>query len=174
MAKIISKHISVSFPLIGIPIKGFYTPFVSMPSNLVCLLMIRISDRDHEEVDKEICKHSLIGNDCIFGYINLLLKELGYKAISGDVRIECKASAPSISLFSITTIEILKNLTHMTYSDYMLTLKSLARFDEKVLGFDPGYIESLRCSYLFNSTCIAKGYNELVKIKAVTVDVEKV
>ncbi|MDK6028556.1 hypothetical protein QPL79_04205 [Ignisphaera sp. 4213-co] len=171
MGKVLNKKFSAPFPVIGIPIKGFYTPFISMPSNIDCVLMLKIGKEKKgvkftnlEPLEKSID---------ILSYINMLLSELGYDEISGSIEVSCNSTLPSISIFAVTTIEIIKNLLDVTPRDYLLVLRNIAPFDEKVLGVDPGYIESLRCSHLFNSICIVKGFNEIVRLKSMKISIEK-
>ena len=173
MNKVLRKRVSIPFTIIGIPIKGFYTPFVSAQSNISCTFIARI-ERGSKNYERTLdYKHLDIGAN-IINYVGMVLDELGYEGIGGEVKVSCDKDPPTISVFSVATIEMIKELLGITARDYMWVLKNMAPFDEKVLGFDPGYVESLRCSHLFNSVCVVKGHNEIVRLGSARVFIEKV
>ncbi|MEM0026361.1 MAG: hypothetical protein QXT53_00300 [Ignisphaera sp.] len=173
MNRVLQKKVSIPFTIIGIPIKGFYTPFVSAQSNISCTFIARI-ERSSKSYERTLDYRHLDVSTNIVNYVGMVLDELGYRGVSGEVRISCNGDPPTISIFSIATIEILKELLGITARDYMWALKNMAPFDEKVLEFDPGYVESLRCSHLFNSVCVVKGHNEIVKLGSAKIIIEKV
>jgi hypothetical protein len=163
MERIIKKSVSIPFPIIGIPIRDLYTPYVIMPSNITCNLNIRIFEKASKN-SAQIGEGNLVGSEAIFSYINGFLSELGYRAINGKFLVECTDSPPLIPAFAVVSMEILKAVLKMEHSDYITVLNVLALFDEKKLGLDPGYSRALRYAYMYNAVCIARGYDELIKL----------
>jgi len=164
MERIIKKSVFIPIPIIGIPIKNLYTPYAIMPSNIGCDLHIKISEKNSTK-DGQI-KKATYGSEAIFDYVNELLNELGYGIIGGSFLIKCTEDPPFIAVLAITSMEILKSILNIKHSDYTLMLDALTLFDEKKLHLDPGYTKALRCAYIYNTMCIARGYDDLIKLSS--------
>jgi hypothetical protein len=170
--RVIKKEIFVPFPLLGVPIKGIYFPFVALPSKIKCVVDVKlIKSREAEgyinRVGDELNQLSLVFLSKLFDELDIELQPI--------VSIySCSSEPPSISLLAVITAEVFKTVSRLRHSDYRLALSLLGMLDEKVLGIDPGYITALRCAYLFNSLCIARGYDEFVKLGHRFVEVVKI
>jgi hypothetical protein len=169
MERVVRKNIPIPFPIIGIPIRNLFSPYVTIPSTINCDLHIKISEKAKTLASLinsfQIEKADLASNEAVFSYVNKFLNELNYRmAVDGNFSIECTDDPPSMAVFAVVTTEILKAMLKPSYSDYTIMLDTLALFDERSLGLDPGYCKALRCSYLYNNVCIARGYDELIRL----------
>lgn len=154
--RIVNEKISVPITLIGLPLEGLYTYIVSTISKNSCSVRIDMKASDR-------CNENMNYNDIeniIFSYINTFLVEIDIPCINGRIEVSCPKRVPEISLFAIITMEIFKNILELKKVDYKEILHTLSFFDGKLFKGASTYIRSLRCSYLYRSLCISKGFDE--------------
>ncbi len=169
LKSIINEKTHVPIVLIGLPIEEFYTSIVSTISTNLCDIRISIKPSDR-------CNENINYNDIeniVFSYINLFFTEMGMSCIDGKIEIRCLRKAPEVSLFAMITMEVLKNILELKRIDYREILRTLSLFDEKLFKGASTYIRSLRCSYLYKSLCISKGFDEdiIFKYRPIEVDI---
>jgi len=161
LKSIINEKIYAPIVLIGLPIEEFYTYIVSTISTNLCNIKISIKPSDK-------CNKNMDYNDIeniIFSYINMFLTEIGMSCVDGEIEVHCLRRAPEISLFAMITMEIIKNILELKRINYREILHILSLFDEKLFKGASTYIRSLRCSYLYKSLCISKGFDEDIMFK---------
>ncbi len=153
---IVNEKIDVPITLIGLPLGEFYTYIVSTLSKNSCSIRINIKalDRCNDNMNYDGIEN------IVFSYINMFFGEIGIPCIRGRIEVNCLKKVPEVSLFAVITMEILKNILGLKRVNYREILRTLSFFDEKVFKGASTYIRSLRCSYLYKSLCISKGFDE--------------
>lgn len=176
MSKIALAHtVNPVIPIAGIPIKSYVNTYIATKLNYKCRLRALyrlIKCQGDIETSIKNSKHSI--STYINSYLNTIFAELLGSCVEGVLDIECDYKVPDIVLFVIGTTDALFNILkpkRIEYDDY---LQALAVLDNKFWSIEPTYITSLRCAYVYQGTCICRNIQEIVKFKALNIDVEYV
>lgn len=156
------------FPLIGICVEGTYGTYLSLPLNTNCNIRLDIRVlrcRNGPCIEIRGVEEPL--RSAIERFLYEFLRQAGFSDIGfeGMIGLECNTLTPLISLYVAITNLIIEEL--LGVEELRRFLSSIAVIDGIALGADPGYTLSLRCTSSFRAPCIARGVNEMLRLRGV-------
>jgi len=152
-----------AFVVIGIPLRGFYPPFLSAALSIPCSVAIKVESWRGVGVGKaQIRGVERWFEDRFAELIQLLGRELKIN-IMVDASIECSAEVPELSKFVLLLLSASRALGFSKLDED--SIWGLSYVASKVLDLDPAMIASLFCATLKNSMCVAKVGEKLMDIR---------
>ncbi|MEM2698933.1 MAG: hypothetical protein QXF17_06430 [Ignisphaera sp.] len=172
---VLFKEVRIPFPLIGIPIVNHFNTYVSALTNSKCVIRTRLSLRRRCNDENGDTIHELDDlRKYILNRFNTVLGNIGKECIEGDLDVQCDNDLPLILVLPVLECEISRKLLMIGGASYTHILNIFSNLDTEMLNVDPGYLRSLRCSYLFKAMCISRGYEDIVHNVDLALSIENV
>jgi len=161
-----------AFVVIGIPLRGFYPPFLSAVLSVPCYVAIKAESwRGVGGGKAQIRGLERWFEDRFAELVQLLGRELKIN-IRVDASIECSAEVPELSKFVLLLLSVSRALGFSKLDED--SIWGLSYVASKVLDLDPAMIASMFCSTLNNSMCVAKVGEKLIDIgKELNIELKK-
>ena len=175
---VIFREVQIPFPLIGIPVSNYFNTYIATPSNLRCILKVRLNLKKHcgEQYSNEddVIKHPNVFKYYILKRLNMVLDRINRECVEGDIDLKCNDRLPLVIILPVVECEIFKKILSIDNTNYTYLFNVFSELDMKILNIDPGYLRALRCSYLFKTLCISRGYEDIIHNVAPLLSIEKI